>query len=48
MTGIASVRYQKRDRNGMVVEGRVYVRDVLTHCDYDKGAWTSLYVAVGP
>jgi mRNA interferase HigB len=36
---IAAVHYQKRDRNGMVVEGRVYVRDVLTHRDYDKGAW---------
>ena len=36
---IAAVHYQKRDRNRMVVEGRVYVRDVLTHRDYDKGAW---------
>jgi HTH-type transcriptional regulator / antitoxin HigA len=27
--------YQKRDRNGMVVEGRVYDRDVLTHREYD-------------
>jgi HigB_toxin, RelE-like toxic component of a toxin-antitoxin system len=36
---IAAVHYQKRDRNGLVVEGRVYVRDVLTHRDYDKGAW---------
>ncbi len=31
--------YQKRDRDGMVVEGRMYVRDVLTHRDYDKGTW---------
>jgi mRNA interferase HigB len=38
---IAAVHYQKRDRNGMVVEGRVYIRDVLTHRDYDKGTWKS-------
>ncbi len=36
---IAAVHYQKRDRNGKVVEGRVYIRNVLTHREYDKGAW---------
>jgi hypothetical protein len=31
--------YQKRDQHGTIVEGRVYIRNVLTHWDYDKGAW---------
>ena len=36
---IAAVHYQKRDRNVKVVEGRVYIRNVLTDREYDKGTW---------
>jgi mRNA interferase HigB len=36
---IAAVHYQKHDRDEKIVEGRVYIRDVLTHQEYDKGAW---------
>jgi mRNA interferase HigB len=36
---IAAVHYQKQDRDRNDVEGRVYVRNVLTHQEYDKGAW---------
>ena len=36
---IAAVHYQKRDQHGTIVEGRVYIRNVLTHRDYDKGGW---------
>jgi mRNA interferase HigB len=38
---IAAVHYQKRDESGKIIEGRVYIRNVLTHREYDKGAWKS-------
>jgi mRNA interferase HigB len=36
---VAAIHYQKSDEDGKVVEGRVYIRNVLTHQEYDKGAW---------
>ena len=38
---IASIHYQKTTKAGEIVEGRVYVRNVLTHAEYDKGSWKS-------
>jgi mRNA interferase HigB len=35
---ISAIHYQKTAA-GKVVEGRVYVRNVLTHAEYDKGLW---------
>jgi mRNA interferase HigB len=36
---VAAIHYQKCDEDGKVVEGRVYIRNVLTNQEYDKGAW---------
>lgn len=36
---IASIHHQKTTEAGKVVKGRVYVRNVLTHAEYDKGSW---------
>ena len=36
---IAAIHFRKTTNVGKVVEGRVYVRDVLTHAEYDKGSW---------
>jgi hypothetical protein len=33
---IAAVHYHKHDKDGNNVEGRVYVRNVLTHRAYDN------------
>ena len=33
---ITSIHYQKTLKSGKVVKGRVYVRNVLTHAEYDK------------
>jgi mRNA interferase HigB len=36
---IAAVHYPRRTPQGRMTEGRVFVRHVLTHKDYDKGGW---------
>ncbi len=36
---IAAIHYRKTMNDGRVVHGRVYVRNVLTHANYDRGAW---------
>jgi mRNA interferase HigB len=36
---IAAIHYQKMTNEGEVIEGRVYVRNVLTHGEYDKALW---------
>jgi mRNA interferase HigB len=36
---IAAVHYLKCDEDGTIVEGRVYIRNVLTHREYDESAW---------
>ncbi len=36
---IAAIHYRKTTNEGKIVDGRVYVRSVLTHAEYDKGLW---------
>ena len=45
---IAAVHYQKRDKDGKIIEGRVYIRNVLTHREYDKGAWKTATALTHP
>jgi hypothetical protein len=36
---IAAIHDEKINSNGDVVEGRVTIRNALTHADYDRGVW---------
>jgi mRNA interferase HigB len=36
---IAAIHFQKTTAVGKVIEGRVYVRNVLTHAEYDEESW---------
>lgn len=36
---ITAIHYRKKTNVGKVVEGRVYVRNVLTHVEYDRESW---------
>ena len=36
---IAAIHYPKTTTAGKIIEGRVYVRNVLTHAEYDQELW---------
>ncbi len=36
---IAAIHYETTGADGNVVEGRVYIRNVLTHAEYDRDGW---------
>jgi len=36
---IAVIHYPRMGKSGNTTEGRVYVRHILTHREYDKDAW---------
>lgn len=38
---IAAIHCQREKKDGTWSKGRVYIRDVLTHADYDRGVWKS-------
>lgn len=36
---VVAIDYQKQNKDGSWTTGRVYIRNVLTHAEYDLGRW---------
>jgi mRNA interferase HigB len=36
---IAWVQYARKREDGTVKDGTIFIRNVLTHAEYDKGKW---------